>query len=76
MLKHLKEFRLEETDKFEVGDVIKADIDKEGIHDKDDCGCSCVVQSAPLAPKEEGKEEDDGDAYGSFQHIGNDLWFH
>ncbi len=30
MLKHLKEFRLEETDKFEVGDVIKADIFASG----------------------------------------------
>ena len=30
MLKHLKEFRLEETDKFEVGDVVKADIFAEG----------------------------------------------
>ena len=32
MLKHLKEFRLEETDKFEVGDVVKADIFAEGTH--------------------------------------------
>ena len=30
MVKHLKEFRLEETDKMEVGDVIKADIFAEG----------------------------------------------
>ena len=30
MLKHLKEFRLEETAKFEVGDVVKADIFAEG----------------------------------------------
>ena len=29
-LKHLKEFRLEETDKFEVGDTVKADIFAEG----------------------------------------------
>ena len=29
-LKHLKEFRLEETDKFEVGDVVKADVFAEG----------------------------------------------
>ena len=28
--KHLKEFRLEETDKFEVGDTVKADIFAEG----------------------------------------------
>jgi len=30
MLKHLKEFRLEECDKFEVGDVLKADVFAEG----------------------------------------------
>lgn len=30
MLKHLKEFRLEDTDKFEVGDTVKADIFAEG----------------------------------------------
>ncbi len=30
MVKHLKEFRLEETDKFEVGDVLKADVFAEG----------------------------------------------
>ena len=29
-LKHLKEFRLEDTDKFEVGDTVKADIFAEG----------------------------------------------
>ena len=29
-LKHIKEFRLEETDKFEVGDTVKADIFAEG----------------------------------------------
>ena len=30
MLKHLKEFRLEDTDKFEVGDTVKADLFAEG----------------------------------------------
>ena len=30
MLKHLKEFRLADTDKFEVGDVVKADVFSEG----------------------------------------------
>ena len=30
MLKHLKEFRLAETDKFEIGDVVKADVFAEG----------------------------------------------
>lgn len=30
MVKHLKEFRLEDSEKFEVGDVIKADIFAEG----------------------------------------------
>jgi large subunit ribosomal protein L3 len=30
MVKHLKEFRLAETDKFEVGDVLKADVFAEG----------------------------------------------
>ena len=30
MMKHLKEFKLEETDKLEIGDVIKADIFEEG----------------------------------------------
>lgn len=30
MVKHLKEFRLEENDKFEVGDVLKADVFAEG----------------------------------------------
>lgn len=30
MLKHLKEFRLEDTDKFEIGDLVKADIFAEG----------------------------------------------
>ena len=30
MLKHLKEFRLEDSNKLEVGDVIKADVFKEG----------------------------------------------
>ena len=30
MVKHLKEFRLEDTDKFEVGDIVKADLFAEG----------------------------------------------